>query len=90
MSNTQEYTQVWLAYVDLTDGGDRESWSVFYVEPFVGVTEASVNAAAKAEITKLATQECSENGDPPSDIPYYEKDYSIHIVGPLGLCPLVP
>jgi len=90
MTKNQEYNQVWLAYVDQTDGADRESWSVFYVEPFVGVTEASVNAAAKAEITKCATQECSENGDPVSDISFYEEEYSIHIVGPLSLVPLVP
>ena len=63
-----------------------EQW---YVEPFVGVTEASVVAVAKAEITKRATQECSENGDPVSDIPFYEGEFFTHIVGPLNLYPLV-
>lgn len=40
----------WIACVDYTDGDDRESWSVFYVDMFVADTEAEAQALGDAAL----------------------------------------
>ena len=74
---------IWLAFVDDVEGGSRENWNVFHCVPLVGSSEATVITAAKAEITKRATADCKDNGDPLSMLSAYETQYHAHIVGPL-------
>ena len=58
--------EVYIAYTDLSDGGDRESWSIFHMEPRVFCdrnkaireTEAAIRAelAAYPHMTSLITE----------------------------------
>ena len=41
-------TKKYIAYVDETDGCDRESWSIFYGTIFVGDTEDEAKKKAEA------------------------------------------
>lgn len=45
------------SFVDQEDGGDRESWSVFYTPFFVDETQAGAEALAKAYITSLSVDD---------------------------------
>jgi len=40
VSTVDEKNKTWLAFVDTTDGQDRESWSPFYIDIFSADTEA--------------------------------------------------
>lgn len=74
---------VWLAYVDEEDNGSRENWSVFYCDPIIGYTQASVKTFAKTEVTRLATELCQENEDPLTEVSHYANMFHIYIVGPI-------
>lgn len=72
---TTQPNEVWLTYVDQTDGCDRESWSVFYTKPTVTLSEAAAQQAGKDEIAALCA------GDPDMD----PAEYTAHVVGPLEI-----
>jgi hypothetical protein len=48
MQGITDMADRYIAYVDETDGNDRESWSVFYGAIFVGDTEAEAKTKAEA------------------------------------------
>lgn len=66
-------TQIWLTYVDLEDGGARESWSVFYLTPIVTISQAAAEQAGHDAIAALCVE----------DLDMDLGDYTFHIVGPL-------
>lgn len=46
-----------IAYVDETDGYDRESWSIFYGTIFTGTSEQEAQAKADAYVAQLRQAE---------------------------------
>lgn len=66
-------TEVWLTYVDQTDGCDRESWSVFYTHPTITSSQAAAEQAGRDVIAAL----CDDDEDIDPD------EYTAYIVGPL-------
>ena len=86
MNQVFTYPDIWLAYVDLTEDEDRESWSVFYVEPFVALSEQNVQKLAEAHVIKLATQAWKDN-DKYGQVSDYKADFHIEIKGPYKVHP---
>lgn len=48
---------MFIAYVDQGDGRGRESWSFFYGDMFVGVTELEARTKAEAFVAVLKAEE---------------------------------
>ena len=67
--------EIYLTYVDMTESGDRENWSVFYVRPIVTTSAIAARNAGKKEIARL----CAEDPD------LMPSHFHAHIVGPLEI-----
>lgn len=63
--------QVWLAYIDQSEGCDREHWSVFYTQVLVADSEAKAISLGEEHSSKLTLET--------------EIDYTYHIEGPLEI-----
>lgn len=77
--------EVWLAYVDDEDGGNRENWSVFYCTPIVASTEQAAKDAAKLETTKQATETAMDCDGDLTNLSDFENELHTHIVGPISI-----
>lgn len=77
--------EVWIAYVDEEDGGDRENWSVFYCEPIVAETKQAVKNAAQLKVTQLASETAMDCDGDLSDLASFEGQLHVHVIGPISI-----
>jgi hypothetical protein len=64
--------EVWLVYVDVANGEDRESWSVFYTE--VTVCSSHAEAVKQGKLAQAALAETEDD--------YTVDDFIVEIQGP--------
>ena len=57
--------QYWIGYVDLTDGCDRESWSVFYAQAYVAKTEEDAKFISDYALAVWMNEQLDNDGELP-------------------------